>query len=65
MYAAPASSTFDLNAFLAVERQAVEQAIDRVADALLDDVPAALAEPMRYALAAGGKRLRPDRKSVV
>lgn len=59
MYAVPASSTFDLNAFLAVERQAVEQAIGRVADTLLDDVPAAVAEPMRYALAAGGKRLRP------
>lgn len=50
---------FDLQAFLAQEGSAVERALERVAQTLLRDVPESLGEPIRYALRAGGKRLRP------
>lgn len=50
---------FDLAAYLATEREAIETACARLTDELLVDQPSVLAEPIRYALEAGGKRLRP------
>ncbi len=44
---------------LAAERAAADAALARALAALLADAPAALAGPVRYALAGGGKRLRP------
>ena len=46
-------------ALLADERAAADAALERAAGVLLDGVPDALAAPVRYALAGGGKRLRP------
>jgi len=40
-------------------RAAADRALERATDELLDGVPAALAGPVRYALAGDGKRLRP------
>lgn len=51
--------TFDLDEYLAGERAAFEAARHRLVDLLLSDAPAEVAEPIRYALDAGGKRLRP------
>lgn len=59
MYATPVDGAFDLNLFLAAERRMVEQAVGRLVDAFLTGAPTALAEPIRYALVPGGKRLRP------
>ncbi|HUH12600.1 MAG TPA: polyprenyl synthetase family protein, partial [Longimicrobiales bacterium] len=41
------------------ERAAAEAGLARTLDALLEGAPAALAEPVRYAVEGGGKRLRP------
>lgn len=51
--------TFDLDRYLADERAAFEAARRRLVDLLLADAPVDVAEPIRYALDAGGKRLRP------
>jgi geranylgeranyl diphosphate synthase type II len=40
-------------------RAAIEAALPRALDELLAGVPAALAEPIRYAVQGGGKRMRP------
>lgn len=53
------TSAFDLKSYLAAEWEAVEAARRELSDRLLRDVPASIAEPVRYALDAGGKRLRP------
>lgn len=50
---------FDLGAYLDVERGAVEAAQRRLVDDLLGNISDVIAEPIRYALEAGGKRLRP------
>jgi len=50
---------FDLHAFLDRERARINTALDRVAFALAEGAPAALREPVAYALATPGKRLRP------
>ncbi|HET9982004.1 MAG TPA: farnesyl diphosphate synthase [Longimicrobiales bacterium] len=50
---------FDLEALLRRRRAAVEAALARSLDDLLRGAPPAVAEPARYAVAAGGKRLRP------
>lgn len=52
-------AAFDLNGYLKTERMALEAARAEVVDDLLVDAPASLADPVRYALEAGGKRLRP------
>jgi len=44
---------------LGAARAAADRALERATDVLLDGVPAALADPVRYALAGDGKRLRP------
>jgi geranylgeranyl diphosphate synthase type II len=44
---------------LAAERQPVDSALERVIAERVDTLDASLGEPIRYALAAGGKRLRP------
>ncbi len=44
---------------MAEERVRVEEALARLLAARVDALPAGLAEPVRYALQAGGKRLRP------
>jgi len=44
---------------LGAARTAADRALERASDVLLDGVPAALADPVRYALAGDGKRLRP------
>jgi geranylgeranyl pyrophosphate synthase len=49
----------DTEAFLARERQRVNAALAAVADHAVAAAPPALAEPMRYALATPGKRIRP------
>ncbi|HEX7119699.1 MAG TPA: farnesyl diphosphate synthase [Longimicrobiales bacterium] len=54
-----AQPVFTLAAYLERERSAIEAARARLLDALLDGAPASVAEPVRYALDAGGKRLRP------
>jgi geranylgeranyl diphosphate synthase type II len=53
------TASFTVASFLHAERERVETALRRVVDAALDGAPAAVAEPVRYALDAGGKRLRP------
>lgn len=50
---------FDLERYLEAERSAIEAARVHLADRLLAPLSPALAEPIRYALDAGGKRLRP------
>lgn len=53
------TSAFDLKSYLAAEWEAVEAARRALCERLLRGVPTAIAEPVRYALDAGGKRLRP------
>jgi farnesyl diphosphate synthase len=48
-----------LMAKLTAERARVNAALAAVAEQAVDGAPAALAEPMRYALATPGKRIRP------
>jgi len=48
-----------VEAFLAHERERVNAALSTVADRVVADAPAWLREPMRYALATPGKRIRP------
>ncbi|HET7230347.1 MAG TPA: farnesyl diphosphate synthase [Longimicrobium sp.] len=48
-----------VEAFLARERERVNAALARTADAITAGAPAWLREPMRYALEAPGKRIRP------
>ncbi|HEU4559281.1 MAG TPA: farnesyl diphosphate synthase [Longimicrobium sp.] len=48
-----------MEAFLGRERERVNAALDSVADSITGDAPGWLREPMRYALATPGKRLRP------
>lgn len=50
---------FDLDRYLADERERVEAARRRVEERLLDRLTSSVAEPIRYSLDAGGKRLRP------
>jgi geranylgeranyl pyrophosphate synthase len=50
---------FDLDAFLDRERERVNAVLAGIAPALAEGAPAALREPMAYALATPGKRLRP------
>lgn len=54
-----AAVEFDLDTFLDAERQAVDRALHALLDDQLADVPDPIAEPIRYAVEAGGKRLRP------
>lgn len=55
----PAVHDIDLNAYLDRERRHVDAALGRVLDDALNSAPAAVAEPVRYAVGGGGKRLRP------
>ena len=50
------NSVFDLEEYLASQKQIVEQALD---ESLKIDKPEKIYEAMRYSLLAGGKRLRP------
>jgi geranylgeranyl pyrophosphate synthase len=52
-------TTFDLQHFLATEREEVERALQRALDTLLPMLDPELVEPARHALFTGGKRLRP------
>lgn len=54
-----APTGFDVEVFLAGERDRVNAALAHVAAALAEGAPAALREPVAYALATPGKRLRP------
>jgi geranylgeranyl pyrophosphate synthase len=49
----------ELAVFLDHERERVNAALAAVADAVVEGAPASLREPMRYALATPGKRIRP------
>jgi geranylgeranyl pyrophosphate synthase len=53
------SPDFDLGCYLESEREAIERARERLVEELLTGVPEGVAAPVRYALDAGGKRLRP------
>ncbi|MFW6202359.1 MAG: hypothetical protein ACOC8B_07265, partial [Gemmatimonadota bacterium] len=53
------ASGFDTGSFLRRERQAVDAALGRVLERALADSPATVADPIRYAVEAGGKRIRP------
>ncbi|MFW6079221.1 MAG: polyprenyl synthetase family protein [Gemmatimonadota bacterium] len=53
------ASGFDTGAFLRLEREAVAAALERVLEEALADSPAAVADPIRYAVGSGGKRIRP------
>ncbi|MEJ2677587.1 MAG: polyprenyl synthetase family protein [Gemmatimonadota bacterium] len=55
----PAVDEQGLGAFLDGERQHVESALARVLADALEGVPPAVADPVRYAVRSGGKRLRP------
>lgn len=50
-------SAFPLESFLEAERSRVDAALERAV--ALPDAPAAVADPIRYAVRGGGKRLRP------
>ena len=50
---------FDLEAFLAEQGPAVEEALERALVALLPTLPEALRGPLRHGVMSGGKRLRP------
>lgn len=52
-------NAFDLETFLTMEWEAVEVVRRQVGERLLEGVAPTVAEPIRYALDAGGKRLRP------
>ncbi len=54
-----APAGFRVEAFLAAERDRVNAALSTVAPALADGAPAMLREPVAYALATPGKRVRP------
>ncbi len=54
-----AAVEFDLGSFLDAERRAVDRALQAVLEARLAGVPDSIAGPIRYAVEAGGKRLRP------
>src|SRR5437867_4780772 len=56
--AAPSMSSFDLDRYLETRRAEVERALDRHLPAP-DAPPPRIHEAMRYAVFAGGKRLRP------
>ncbi len=51
--------TVDLQEFLDREQRIAASALEEASGALLTAVPESLSEPIRYALASGGKRLRP------
>lgn len=51
--------TMDLREYLDRERRITASALEEASGALLAAVPPSLAEPICYALASGGKRLRP------
>ncbi|MGH7555556.1 MAG: polyprenyl synthetase family protein, partial [Longimicrobiales bacterium] len=53
------ASTSDLPAAYAVERAAIDAALERACEAIVADAPPGLAGAIRYALEAKGKRLRP------
>ena len=57
--ASPATVEPAIAALLDAERARVNAALAAVADEAVEDAPAALGEPMRYALATPGKRIRP------
>lgn len=50
---------FDVQAFLAEQGPAVEEALERALLALLPALPEALRGPLRHGVMSGGKRLRP------
>ncbi len=50
--------SFDLEAYLAARRRAVDEALDRALPAV-EAFPPAIHQAMRYSVLAGGKRLRP------
>jgi geranylgeranyl diphosphate synthase, type II len=50
---------FALASYLSRERRAIDDELARLLTELLPHVPASVAEPIRYAVDAGGKRLRP------
>lgn len=50
---------FDLGRYLESEREAIERARERLVEGLVAGLPEDVAGPVRYALEAGGKRLRP------
>jgi geranylgeranyl pyrophosphate synthase len=56
---AAGGTTFVLHAFLQEERRAVDAELERLLPRLFDGAPGTVAGPARYAVAAGGKRLRP------
>jgi geranylgeranyl pyrophosphate synthase len=56
---ASGGTSFVLHDFLQAERRAVDTELERLLPRLLDGAPGAITEPARYAVAAGGKRLRP------
>jgi geranylgeranyl pyrophosphate synthase len=56
---AETAASVETDAFLDRERARVNAALDAVADDAVDGAPGALADPMRYALATPGKRIRP------
>jgi geranylgeranyl diphosphate synthase type II len=49
----------ELGALIETDRTAIDEALRGIADEITQDAPARIADPIRYALAAGGKRLRP------
>jgi geranylgeranyl diphosphate synthase, type II len=49
----------DLRAFLRAEQHAVDAVLEDVCGVLLDGAPTVVSAPVRHALRAGGKRLRP------
>lgn len=55
----PSSASLDFQAFIERERQAVEATLQRLAVRDLVELPPGIRAPVRYALEAGGKRLRP------
>lgn len=59
MSAAVFSVESEMAAFLDHERERVNAALAAVADEVVEGAPASLREPMRYALATPGKRIRP------
>lgn len=54
-----AGGAFDAAGFLARERERIEAVLSGLVDELLAGSPASIAEPIRYAVESGGKRLRP------
>src|SRR5690625_2988447 len=52
-------NSFELDAYLAREREAVEEARHRVTDRFVSTLPSSLSEPITYAFESGGKRIRP------